>query len=162
MTTFRKSWTAYLWPILWVIIWGFLLSRYWANWGEIRQFLVGQSEPQSYDLWIARAGVAIVGFLAIRTLIHLFWLATFKIVIEETGVHVRYGILPWNKVERTWDSPQIFNCLYRGTGLTNWLFRKGHLILQGSEGATHEFEFTNIGNVKKACGLVNQIRTGGR
>ena len=162
MTVFKKSWTAYLWPILWVFIWGFILSRYWANWGQIRQLLFGDSEAQSFDFWVASAGAVLVGIFALRTLLHLVWLATFKIAIADSGVHVRYGILPWNKVERTWDAAQIFNCLYRGTGFTNWLFRKGHLILQGSEGATHEFVFTDIGGVKKACGLVNQIRTGGR
>ena len=162
MTTFKKSWTAYIWPILWVAIWCFLLSRYWSNWGQIRQYLFGESDPQAMDFWIASAGVVIVGFLAIRTILHLFWLTTFKIDVEETGVHVRHGIFPWNKFERTWDSAQIFNCLYQGTGFSNWFFRKGHLILQGSEGATHQFIFTEIGGVRKACGLVNEIRTGGR
>lgn len=161
-TIFRKNWTTYIWPIIWVGIWSFVAFRYWQNWEQVRAAIPGSSGSDGANFWIAVAVLALIVYFGIRTLWHIAWLTTYRVEVYDYGVHAKSGILPWKKWERTWESAQIFNCLYIQRGILGWLIKHGHLILQGSEGVSQEFKFLHISDVKKACALVNQIRTGGR
>lgn len=161
-SNFRKSWTAYIWPLLWVGIWGYAVFLYLNNWDIVTAKVLEMTETPELIVWLPRVGLFILAFFALRTVWHVLWLVTYKIKIDEYGVHARHGILPWNKWERSWEPAQIFNCLYSGNGFLNWMFRRGNLIVQGSEGVNAQFIFTDIGLVKSACAHVNEIRTGGR
>ncbi len=164
MRTFRKSWTVYPWPIIWVGIWTYLSYVSVTNFDEllamISQYKFIEDMGIGFETGVAISAGAFLFLLL--TILRVFWLLTYRIDIDEAGLRARHGILPWNKWQRSWENHQIFNCLYQGRGFFNWIFGRGSLILQGSEGTTHEFVFTNIGKVKKACALVNEIRTGGK
>ena len=161
-TIFRKSLPAYIWPVIWVILKLALVIYVFNRLAFLEAWLAGwNTVPTEYVPWLARGLLVMLGLSLLRSIGWVVWQTTYRVGVSEAGVSLSYGVMPWNKFERFWEPNQIFNCLYNSSGFFNWAVRQGNLILQGSEGATHQFVFQNIGRVRTACELVNQIRARG-
>ncbi len=157
---FRKSWANYVGPVvrgaLSLVLLGWLVmnqaqAQYWVA-GAVFDGL------KPYAEWIVVGAMALTVYWFVRSVFKFLWLQTYEVRVSARGVSASYGLLPWNKWQRSWEPHQIYNCLYQSSGFFDWALRHGNLVLQGAEGATHHFTFGRIGRVRTACDLVNQVR----
>lgn len=157
---FRKSWANYVGPVVRGAVSLVLLAMLIMKQAEAQRWVYGAvfNGLKPFAEWIVVGAMALLVYWFVRSVFKFLWLQTYQVTITPRGVAASYGLLPWNKWQRSWEPHQIYNCLYRSSGFFDWALRHGDLILQGAEGATHHFTFTRIGRVRAACDLVNQIR----
>ena len=157
---FRKSWANYVGPVVRGAITLVVLAMLLMNQADAQRWVSGFvfSGLRPFAEWIVAGAMLVLIWWFVRSVLKFLWLQTYRIEISARGVSASYGLMPWNKWQRSWEPHQIYNCLYRSSGFFDWALRHGDLILQGAEGATHQFTFTRIAHVRAACDLVNQIR----
>lgn len=157
---FRKSWANYIGPVVRGAMSLGLLAMLLMNQADVQRWVFATVfvPLKPFSEWIVVGVMALLLYWFVRSVFKFLWLQTYQVTVGPGGVNASYGLLPWNKWQRSWEPHQIYSGLYRSSGFFDWALRHGDLIVQGAEGATQQFTFGRIGNVRAACDLVNQVR----
>jgi len=151
----RKSFMAYvrsaIGTAVWLAIWGA---------GSIFAAFNGYS-----GVGLLGAGVCLL--VAARGVYNLFYLRTMRWELDEEGLRVRWGILPWARSDYHYPYETIFEAYYT-FGFFAKLLGYGDAVIRRTEGLTSAEEFSHMHDPGASTRVINekikelrQVRRGG-
>lgn len=155
---FRKSWTSFAAVSVRIAFWLLICLLVLVFNDQIHGWLTDNGSTPGTIKFLSLLTAAFVAYRLLKLTWHFFWLRSFRIVIGDDAVWVYHGILPWRKFQRSWDGDQMHECLVSSSGFMNWLLRAGDVVIVGSEGSTHKYIMSRIGQAETACKEINLMR----
>ena len=166
MTTYRKSWIAYLKPgfgilasiglIAYAIAFWFFRAQ-WLSEGHLKWLGLSAADLQDIStLWFLIPLLGFIGgfFLSILGIVNH---RMFRLDVEENLARVQYGILPWDRTDLVWTKQHIYNCMFYQQGFLGWALAYGDIEIVGREGATKHFRYDTLHRAKEAAAAINAI-----
>lgn len=166
MTTYRKSWVAYLKPIFGIaasmaaIAYAIAFWIYRSKWlseGHLQWLGMSATELQELStLWLL---IPLLGFISafFLSILGIVNHRMFRLDVDESLARVQYGILPWDRTDLVWTKQHIYNCVFYQQGFLGWALRYGDVEIVGREGATKHFRYDTLHRAKEAVAAINAI-----
>jgi uncharacterized membrane protein YdbT with pleckstrin-like domain len=164
MTTYRKSWVAFLKPSLGIL--GSILGAafsivFWINRSRwLASTNIDGLDPATLQelstLWLFVPLLSLL-FGLIFSIAVIIELKLFRLDVDEQAVRVQYGILPWDRTDLSWAKQHIYSCVFHQNGFFGWAFGYGDVEIVGREGMTKHFRYNSIHRGKAAAVAIHDL-----